>query len=70
MNSGELTVDVPLATVESDCEDSLESNRSQQNQLQQVKRYQGRPWLRTCIIHDIKVSRNVSPVSEWVGPYF
>ena len=30
MNSGELTVDVPLASVESDCEDSFESHRQQQ----------------------------------------
>jgi hypothetical protein len=29
MNSGELTVDVPLASVESDCEDSFESLRQQ-----------------------------------------
>ena len=32
MNSGELTVDVPLASVESDCEDSFESHRQQQQQ--------------------------------------
>jgi hypothetical protein len=32
MNSGELTVDVPLASAESDCEDSFETNRQQQQQ--------------------------------------